>query len=77
MQKEYKLSVTTEEILEGVNQVVKDFYFKEAVLKPGVCDLIRAVKEKSGQINYCDSNGCRDGKRQPLYVMVYGKILTG
>lgn len=45
MQKEYKLSVTTEEILEGVNQVVKDFYFKEAVLKPGVCDLIQKLKK--------------------------------
>ena len=45
MQKEYKLSVTIEEILEGVNQVVKDFYFKEAVLKPGVCDLIQKLKK--------------------------------
>lgn len=45
MQTEYKLSVTIEEILEGVNQVVKDFYFKEAVLKPGVCDLIQKLKK--------------------------------
>ena len=33
MQTEYKLSVTIEEILEGVNQVVKDFYFKEEHLQ--------------------------------------------
>lgn len=45
MQTEYKLSVTIEEILEGVNQVVKDFYFKEVVLKPGVCDLIQKLKK--------------------------------
>ena len=49
MQTEYKLSVTTEEILEGVNQVVKDFYFKEAVLKPGVCDLIQKLKPEVKQ----------------------------
>ena len=45
MQKEYKLSMTTEEILEGVNQVVKDFYFKEARMKPGVYELIQMLKK--------------------------------
>ena len=45
MQKEYKLSVTTEQILEGVNQVVKDFYFKEARMKPGVYELIQMLKK--------------------------------
>lgn len=45
MQKEYELSVSTEQILEGVNQVVKDFYYKEAVMKPGAYELIKMLKE--------------------------------
>lgn len=45
MQKEYKLAVSTEDILEGVNQVVKDFYYKEAVMKPGAYALIKMLKE--------------------------------
>lgn len=45
MQKEYALSVSTEDILEGVNQVVKDFYYKEATMKPGVYALIKMLKE--------------------------------
>lgn len=45
MQKEYALSVSIEDILEGVNQVVKDFYYKEAVMKPGAYALIKMLKE--------------------------------
>lgn len=45
MQKEYALSVSIENILEGVNQVVKDFYYKEAVMKPGAYALIKMLKE--------------------------------
>lgn len=44
MQKEYKLSVSTEDILEGVNQVVQDFYYKEAAMKPGAYTLIKRLK---------------------------------
>ena len=45
MQKEYALPVSTEDILEGVNQVVKDFYYKEATMKPGAYALIKMLKE--------------------------------
>ena len=45
MQKEYDLSVSTEDILEGVNQVVKDFYYKEALMKPGAYTLVKCLKE--------------------------------
>ena len=45
MQKEYELSVSTEDILEGVNQVVKDFYYKEVAMKPGAYELIKHLKE--------------------------------
>ena len=45
MQKEYGLSVSAEDILEGVNQVVKDFYYKEAVMKPGAYALVKRLKE--------------------------------
>ena len=45
MQKEYGLSVSTEDILEGVNQVVKDFYYNEAVMKPEAYALVKHLKE--------------------------------
>lgn len=44
MQEEYNLSVSTEDILEGVNQVVQDFYYKEAAMKPGAYNLIKRLK---------------------------------
>lgn len=45
MQKEYGLCVSTEDILEGVNQVVKDFYYKEALMKPGAYALVKRLRE--------------------------------
>lgn len=45
MQKEYRLSVSTEDILKGVNQVVKDFYYKEAVMKPGAYALVKYLNK--------------------------------
>lgn len=47
MQKEYGLSVSVEDILQGIDQVVKDFYFKEATMKPGVPSLIKMLKESN------------------------------
>ena len=47
MQKEYGLSVSVEDILQGIDQVVKDFYFKEATMKPGVTSLIKMLKESN------------------------------
>lgn len=44
MQKEYGLSVSTEDILQGIDQVVKDFYYKEATMKPGVLSLLKLLK---------------------------------
>lgn len=44
MQKEYGLSVSTEDILQGIDQVVKDFYYKEATMKPGVRSLLKLLK---------------------------------
>lgn len=44
MQEEYNLSVSTEDILEGVNQVVQDFYYKEAAMKPGAYTLVKRLK---------------------------------
>lgn len=44
MQKEYGLSVSTEDILRGIDQVVKDFYYKEATMKPGVLSLLKLLK---------------------------------
>lgn len=47
MQKEYGLSVSVEDILQGIDQVVKDFYFKEATMKPGVTSLIKMIKKSN------------------------------
>lgn len=44
IQKEYGLSVSTEDILQGIDQVVKDFYYKEATMKPGVLSLLKLLK---------------------------------
>ena len=49
MQTEYKLSVTIEEILEGVNQVVKDFYFKsDLAFMPSVARYLAPAFSQTG-----------------------------
>ena len=67
MQKEYGLSVSAEDILEGVNQVVKDFYYKEAVMKPGAYALVKRLKENGVKL--------RRWQRRRLFVTAYGRTL--
>ncbi len=43
--KSYDLDVTTEEIKAGVYEVVEPRYFHEVVPKPGIPELLRAMKE--------------------------------
>ena len=44
IQKEYKLFLTVEEIMEGINQTVEDAYFYEVQPKPGVIPFLHALK---------------------------------
>ena len=44
IQKEYDLSLTVEEIMEGINQTVEDAYFHEVQPKSGVIPLLHALK---------------------------------
>ena len=69
MQKEYGLSVSAEDILEGVNQVVKDFYYKEAVMKPGAYALVKRLKENGVKLII------RRWQRRRLFVTAYGRTL--
>ena len=48
--------LSAEDILEGVNQVVKDFYYKEAVMKPGAYALVKRLKENGVKFNYSHSD---------------------
>jgi len=45
MKETYCLTQTPEEILEGVLQVVEDFYYNEAPLKEGAADFVKALAE--------------------------------
>ena len=42
----YQLPLETEEVLEGVLQVVEDFYYHEAQLKEGAFDFLRRLHEE-------------------------------
>jgi hydroxymethylpyrimidine kinase/phosphomethylpyrimidine kinase len=44
----YKLNLSTEEILAGINDTVRNFYANEVVAKPGVIELLQLLK-KSGK----------------------------
>lgn len=46
MKREYALLLSPEEIIQGVNQVVEEFYLKEAPLKPGVKHFLDFLSEK-------------------------------
>ena len=45
MKETYCLTQTPEEILEGVLQVVEDFYYNKAPLKEGAADFVKALAE--------------------------------
>ena len=44
IRKEYDLSLTVEEIMEGINQTVEEAYFLEVQPKPGVVPFLNALK---------------------------------
>lgn len=44
IRKEYRLSQTVEEIMEGINQTVEDAYFHELQPKPGLVSFLHALK---------------------------------
>ena len=41
---EYRLSLTVEEIMEGINQTVEDAYFHKVQQKPGLVSFLHALK---------------------------------
>lgn len=45
-QKNYKIEKTIEEIIEGVTEIVEDFYKKDAALKPGVKEFLESFFTK-------------------------------
>lgn len=47
LKKRYEISQTSEEILQGVLAVVRDFYFYEAMPKEGVAELLKRFKDKN------------------------------
>lgn len=44
LKKEYSLSLSIEEIMEGINKIIEDFYFYEALPKKGRCKFFTRVK---------------------------------
>ena len=46
IQKEYALSLSPEEIMDGVNKVVEDFYFHTAMPKPGVPEYLEQLRQQ-------------------------------
>ena len=46
MKETYCLTQTPEEILEGVLQVVEDFYYNEAPLKEGAADFVQSLADR-------------------------------
>jgi len=46
MKERYKLKFSVEEIVSGVVSVVRDFYYEEAVLKPGAFEFLQKLKKR-------------------------------
>ena len=44
-QKEYDLSLSPEEIMEGINQTIEHFYIHEVLPKPGVVAFLKQMKQ--------------------------------
>lgn len=56
LQKKYRLSMSSDKIIEGVGAVVSDFYAEEAPLKPNADAFLNALREKSIPIAIATSN---------------------
>ena len=50
-QKNYKIEKTIEEIIEGVTEIVEDFYKKDAALKPGVKEFLESFFTKDDKMS--------------------------
>lgn len=46
-QSHYGVTLSAEEIMEGVNRIVEHGYFHKVTLKPGVAELLRQLQEKN------------------------------
>ena len=46
LKKEYSLSLSVEEIMEGINKIIEDFYFDEALPKKGVVKFLEELKRR-------------------------------
>ena len=46
-QEHYGVSLSLEEIMDGVNRLIEDMYFQEVQLRPGIAELLEAL-QKSG-----------------------------
>ncbi|MBQ0000720.1 MAG: HAD family phosphatase [Clostridiales bacterium] len=70
--KEYNLSLSTEEVKEGILRVIHDFYYYEVDLKPGVPAFLSYLKDRqipmiiasSGHRDYIEASLKRLGIRQ-------------
>lgn len=46
LQQKYRLEDTAEEIVDGINQIIWDFYETKVVLKPGIAERLQQLKEQ-------------------------------
>ncbi len=46
LKKEYSLSLSIEEIMEGINKIIENFYFYEALPKEGVVKFLQELKHR-------------------------------
>lgn len=56
-QKEYDLTLSTEQIITGVNHIIEDFYIYEVLPKPGVREFLEQLKDAQipmGIVTACD-----------------------
>lgn len=45
LRREYDLTLSTEEIMKGINQMIEHFYLSEILPKPGVCEFLEHMKK--------------------------------
>lgn len=46
MRKKYELDMTVAEVIQGIKDMVRDFYYEEAPLKPGAMNFLKELTEK-------------------------------
>lgn len=79
LKREYRLPLTPQEIMDGVNGTIRDFYRNQVQLKPGALDFLIGLKERGVELTLATATDrplIEDGLRRTGVLKMFRGIFT-